>query len=238
MAKIKTRRGVYRYKPLTLFLGINQIKKDIAFQNLKDLASVLDKHNIPLAPCFGTLLGIIRDNDFIEWDEDIDLMILNEDLEELLDALWDLREIGFEVVRQDRCCHLLSIIRNGEYIDFYVMDKVSPELRTNYGGGFYFEKYLTDLMEYDFKGLKVLIPKEYEECLSFMYGDWRTPVRYVPEDLSNRVKIKRKIIQKSKQLLPSKLKFWLLKKYRQKGIAPFLKKCATKNIILNYPIKL
>ncbi len=237
MATLKTRRGTYHYKPVTLYLGINQINKEIAFQNLKDLAAILKKHDIPLIPCFGTLLGIIRDNDFIDWDEDIDLMVKSEDKEELLDALWDLREIGFEFIRQDRCFHTLSVMRNGEYIDFNIMDSVSPELRTDYGGAFFFEKHLTDLVEFDFKGLKVMIPKDYEDYLTFMYGDWRTPVRYIPPDLSKKIKVKRKVLQKLKQLLPFGLRFWMLKKYHTKDKEIFLQKCEKRNIKLQYPIK-
>lgn len=237
MAKLDTRRGPLLYKPLNLFLGINQIKKDIAFLNLKDLAVVLEKHGIPLCPCFGTLLGIIRDNDFIDWDEDIDLMVLSEDKEELLDSFWDLREIGFDVIRQDRCYHTISVMRNGEYIDFNIMDSVSPELRTDYGGGFFFEKHLTDLIEWDFMGLKVMIPKDYEEYLSFMYGDWRTPVRYIQPDLSERTKIRRKLMQKLKRMLPLKLRFWLLRKYHTKDLEKFQMKCKEKGIVLHFPIK-
>ena len=237
MATLKTRRGLYYYKPITLFLGINQINKEMAFENLKDISKVLNKHNIPVAPCFGTLLGIIRDHDFIDWDEDIDLMVLSEDKEELLDAFWDMREIGFEFIRHERCYHTLSVMRNGEYIDFNIMDSISPELRTDYGGGFFFEKQLTDLIKWDFKGLTVMIPKDYEEYLSFMYGDWRTPVRYIKPDLSRVVKLKRKMMHKLKLMLPLPLRFYLTKRYHTKDLEIFKKKCETKGVKLNYPIK-
>lgn len=237
MAKLKTRRGLYRYKPVTLYLGINQIKKDVAFQNLTDIAKILRKYNIPLTPWYGTLLGIIREQDFIDWDEDIDLMVLSENKEDLLDALWDMREIGFEFIREDRCSHTLSVIRNGEYIDFYIMDRISPELRTDYGGFFFFEKHIKNLIEWDFKGLKVMVPQDYEELLSFLYGDWHTPKRYIQPNLSSLTKIKRKILQKLKQMLPLKLHFWMLKKYHTKDLDIFLKKCKDKGILLQYPIK-
>lgn len=237
MAVLKTRRGDYHYKPVTLFLGVNQIKKDIAFQNLKVVAEILNKHNIPVAPCFGTLLGIIRDNDFIDWDEDIDLMVLSENKEELLDSFWDMREIGFEFIRHERCYHTLSVMRNGEYIDFNIMDSVSPELRTDYGGGFFFEKHLTHLIDWNFKGLTVKIPKDYEEYLTFMYGDWRTPVRYIQPNLSLWVKFKRIMMHRAKLMLPLSLRLYLTKRHHTKDLHKFVAKCKTKGIQLNYPIK-
>lgn len=237
MAILKTRRGKIHYKPINLFLGINQINKEIAFQNLNDIAKILRKHNIPLTPCYGTLLGIIRDHDFIEWDEDIDLMVLNEKKDDLLDALWDMKDIGFKFIREDRCDHILTVMREGEYIDFYIMDSISPEIRTDYSINFFFEKHLSNLIEWDFNGLQVMVPKDYDEFLSFLYGDWKTPVRYVPSDLNSGVKNIRKIKQKLKQMLPHNLHFWLLKKYHAKDLERFRKNCKDKGITLKYPIK-
>ena len=63
---------------------------------------------------------IFLENNFIEWDEDIDLFVLEEDKNKLLNAFWDLKEVGFDLVRVDRCDMLYSVMRNGEYIDFYI----------------------------------------------------------------------------------------------------------------------
>ena len=129
MASINTPRGKFYYKPKFIYLGIKQIDRDVAFNNLKVLLPVLEKNGILVSPALGTLLGIIREGDFIEWDEDVDLFILAEDKPKLLNALWALKDVGFDLVRVDRGGLLLSIMRNGEYIDFYIMEKLSPELR-------------------------------------------------------------------------------------------------------------
>ncbi len=236
MAKLETPKGIMHYTPIPLYPGINKIKKEVAFNNLCDVARVLEKYNIPLTPCFGTLLGIIRDHDFIDWDEDIDLFILIEDKSKLLEALWDMKEIGFDFVREDRCYHTLSVMRNDEYIDFNIMESVSPELRTDFGGGFFFEKHLTELIDWDFKGLFVKIPKEYEEYLTFMYGDWKTPVQYNNYSMTPW-QIKKSIFRhKIKKLLPLSLRFKLLKKYHKKDFDKFLAKCKQEGVVLKYKI--
>ena len=162
MAKIKTPRGKLYYKPKNLYLGIKQIDREVAFENLKVVVRVLRNVGIKVSPAYGTLLGIIRENNFIEWDEDIDLFILSEDKEKLLDAFWTMKAEGLELVRVERCNHLYSVMRNNEYIDFYIMDSISPEIRTGYGDLFMFEKYLTDLIDWDFRGINISIPRQYE----------------------------------------------------------------------------
>lgn len=225
------------YKPVNIYLGIKQIDRDIAFENLKVVIRVLRESGIRVSPAYGTLLGIIRENNFIEWDEDIDLFILSEDKDKLLNALWTMRDEGLELVRELRCGHLYSVMRNGEYIDFYIMDSISPELRAGYGDLFMFEKYLQDLIDWNFKGLTISVPREYEECLEFLYGDWKTPVKYADFNQSKAKIAKKKIRTILKGMLPFPLRFFLLKRHHRKDLDKFLAKCEKKGVKLNYDIK-
>lgn len=236
MASIKTPRGRFHYKPKFVYLGIKRIDPQIAFENLVLLVDILNKAGITASPAYGSLLGIIRDNGFIEWDEDIDMFILKEDKDKFLNALWDLKEAGFELIREIRVGHLYSVMRKGEYIDFYVMEPLTPEVRTTLGGGFVFEKYLKDLIDWNFKGLTIKVPREYENCLEFMYGDWRTPVQYANFELSRFSVMKMKIVDTVKKWIPSKLHLFLLKRYHKKELNKFLLKCRQKGIELKYPI--
>lgn len=236
MPYIKTSKGKLFYKPISLYLGIKQIDREIAFDNLRVIIQVLKEATIQVSPAFGTLLGIIRDNNFIEWDEDIDLFVLKEDKERLIDSFWKLKEHGFELVRVERCDHLFSVMRNGEYIDFYIMDSISPEIRTGYGDLFMFEKYLIDLIEWDFRGLTISIPRHYEECLEFLYDDWRTPIKYANFALSNMAIRKAKFKTWLKTLLPFNIRFKLLKIHHKKDLDKFISKCQKKGIRLNYEI--
>jgi len=49
-----------------------------AIEVLKNVTSILEEANIQYYLDFGTLLGAIRDNSFIPWDNDLDITILNE----------------------------------------------------------------------------------------------------------------------------------------------------------------
>lgn len=50
-------------------------EKPIAVQHLKDFSEILNKYNIAYWVMFGVLLGLLRHQDFIPWDDDIDIVI-------------------------------------------------------------------------------------------------------------------------------------------------------------------
>ena len=237
MAFINTPQGKLYYKPVNIYLGIKQIDRDIAFNNLRTVVKVLQAANIRVSPAYGTLLGIIRENNFIEWDEDIDMFILKEEKDKLLNALWKLKEEGFELVRVDRCDYLYSIMRNSEYIDFYIMENISPEVRTSFGEHFVLDRFLTDLREWDFRGLTINVPKDYEECLEFIYGDWRTPVKYANFNQSKWQILKLKLRTWLKSRLPYSIRFDLQKKHHIPEFQKFISKCDKRGIKLNFPIQ-
>lgn len=232
MAKIKTPKGIFHYTPKALYLGIKQIDKVQALENLQILATILKTNNITWGPAFGSLLGAVREHDFIEWDEDIDLFILEEEEEMFRDCLWELQEHGFDLIRYERR-GLYSIMRKGEYIDFYVFQKLTEGLRHTNGGGYIFEKYITDMQEIDFKGVPLRIPKEYDEYLTFQYGDWRKPVQYANFELSPLQTFIATAKSSIKNLLPDCIYYPLLKKHHQKDFERFKRKCQDKGYTIH-----
>ena len=138
-------------------------------------------------------------------------------------------------MRVDRGGLLFSIMRNGEYIDFYIMEKLSPELRGS-ADIFMLERHLTDLMDWDFKGIRIKVPKDYEEFLELRYGDWRTPVKYANFHMTRWQVFKAKSRVFVKSLIPCPIKLKLIKSYHKKSFQKFLSKCETKGIKFNYPI--
>ena len=235
MASIKTPSGRLYYNPINIYLGIKQIDRDIAFDNFRILLKILEKNQILVSPALGTLLGIIRDDNFIEWDEDIDLFVLEEDKDKLLCALWDMKDYGFNLVRVERAGLLYSIMRKGEYIDFYIMEKLSPEVRGS-ADIFMLERHLTDLIDWNFRGLNIKVPKDYEEFLELRYDNWREPIKYANYEMTSWQIFKIKAVNVIKSLIPKTLKYLMLKKYHYKSYRKFLLRCRIKGITFKYPI--
>ncbi len=236
MKYIQTQLGRFPYKSQFIYLGVKQIDKAIAFENLKTVLAILENKHVRVSVAYGTLLGIIRDGDFIDWDEDIDLCVLAEDAELFKNCLWDLKKEGFELIRSDRCDHLFSIQRNGEYIDFYIMEKITPEIRSDLGDGFFLDKHLVNLISYPFKDISIKIPEEYEEYLRLTYGDWKTPVKYANFNLSKFQILKQRIWAIIKNLPPRPIRMKLLKKHHKKDFDKFLARCKENNINLKYSV--
>jgi len=177
--QIKTKTGIITFEEVHFEQGSGKkINLEISKLNLLSLQKVLDFHKIKFGLIFGTLLGAIRENNFIKHDEDIDIYVLEEDKEVFLNSLHDLQQEGFVVGRYEN--NLLSIIKDGEYIDIYFFKKRNFIYRICVGVVIK-EAYLQNTIEYDFIGSSFTIPKDYENLLVDLYGkDWKTPKLNVP----------------------------------------------------------
>lgn len=54
---------------------------------LYDIDVICEKHDIPYYVYFGTMLGAVRHQGFVPWDDDIDIALLREDYERLMTVL-------------------------------------------------------------------------------------------------------------------------------------------------------
>lgn len=61
--------------------------QDRLLQTAVTIKTILEKNNIPYFIGFGTLLGSIRHNGFIPWDDDFDFMLFEDDYENAIVAL-------------------------------------------------------------------------------------------------------------------------------------------------------
>lgn len=231
MARLKTDRGIYRYRPVALYAGYKIMDREQGLDNLRRLMPVLQEAGIFAAPTYGTLLGMVRDGDFIPWDEDIDLVMFSEDEQRLRNLLWTLREEGFELIRYDKR-GLYSIMRGGEYIDFYVMyPTADARVRYSVARDFILEKHLRELEPFDFKGLSLLRPVDYDGFLRLNYGDWRTPKQYYNYGMSRWQVFRVRFVEWTKTLIPKRFYPAIVRRYQKKYLEAFVRRVEQEKMI-------
>ena len=174
--RINTPIGQYEYDLQIVYEGIKVMDKKIAKENLLLFNKIARSNNVQFGLYYGTLLGAIREHDFIAHDEDIDLFMLKDHINDFKSILFKLRDNGFEVIRFDRREGLCSIIRKGEYMDIYFLDEIYPGVHAMMGEPTP-SKYLLELKEYLFLGDSFWGPKDAEEFALFEYGEsWKIPI--------------------------------------------------------------
>ena len=125
--------------------------------NLILLKQVLESHNIKYFIDCGTLLGAVRDKDFIKGDKDADISLARNDLNLVKEKLLSkLEKLGFILFRDDSS----SLLRKGEYIDLLSLHKTHIPF---------------ELIPYPFLGTYFSVPKYYDIYLTKVYGNWRVP---------------------------------------------------------------
>lgn len=168
-----------------------------AEQLLADVTSAMEKCNVPYWLEGGTLLGIVRENRLLPWDNDVDLSVHSNEGEGLLRALDELQNMGYRIrvrkfesssdsfragdirlikVRKKK---FLGLGKSKVCLDIFVKYTMGDEVYwmvnniTKSVPG----KYYTELSQVEFKGRHYNVPKHYEDYLSYRYGNWRTPVK-------------------------------------------------------------
>lgn len=217
MPTIDTPNGKVRFKTEALYPGVKQINKEIANENLLILKKILDSHEIPFQLHAGTLLGAVREHDFIDHDEDIDLALLDKYRNDILLIIPELASVGFKICRFDHR-DLLSIMRKGEYIDFYFYKEYNKKL-LSCSGWLVLREHLENSVKYEFKGSIYDIPEDWEEYLLAEYGaNWRIPLKWNNYDIPKWKRFVFNVKEHLKDYIPSIILPYLLNQANDKLI--------------------
>lgn len=160
--KIANKPDDYNWKNGNGFLGTGSKKplnKNVAKDILISFKNVAEKNNIIFWLDCGTLLGAIRNKDFIDYDIDIDVRIYFNDIPKLIKSIPELKENGLDILRTSN--NEISFIKDGEYLDIEFLKQPT--------------KYTKELDTINFLDIEFKIPKYIDEYLTIMYGDWKTP---------------------------------------------------------------
>lgn len=173
------------------------VTDEINIKNMKDAllrgSTVLDKIGIPYVLVGGTLLGVIRENDLMGHDGDVDIDVLAEDVPNPEDLLKKIRNLSDATGSIDYHNQYFTITYEyeGQTVNvdiFLVFNKDGKRFRHFWDGDpdkfesasclvwpeeFYYKE---DWGEVDFDGKKYKVPANVEKYLEIMYGeDWRVP---------------------------------------------------------------
>lgn len=148
------------------------------------ICDILDTLKINFFLNSGILLGAIRDNNFIKWDWDIEISVFSHEFFPKIDLISSiLKKSGFKIIKIIKDKNNLKI----DFAGVYPSDVTSY---TIYGWqhskirDVYWRKelsipsrFLNKLSKFNFLGREFNCPNNIEEYLTFVYGNWKIPLR-------------------------------------------------------------
>ena len=150
--------------------------------HLKEAKQILDRLGLVFFLRHGTCLGAVRDNAFIEWDDDLDIgsvIGLHGLTEGLVRSAADVfKEHGFEARIRESELHLSVDLKKSDTPMDWTCYRIIDDSIYQWPVVQIPARLHTDLKEIDFLGEKFLVPNPPEEYLRLKYGpEWMIPKR-------------------------------------------------------------
>ena len=190
------------------YLNFNNYNSKLRDNSFRETIEILnDNFNKLFFISSGTLLGYIRESNFIDWDDNIDLSFYFDD-----DSFNNLKKLQLIFLEKNYVARVyskpsylkLSLYKNGYKIDFCSIIKI----KNYYFSNLY--KFPVTFLDHfkiiKFKDVEVKIPVKYKEYLTYLYGDWKSPKKNNYESIKSMTNLKYII-----SLILNKLKNYLKK---------------------------
>lgn len=137
-----------------------------------EIMKKLTNNGLYLVLFYGTLLGYIRDKNFINGDDDIDVLMPRYQLPKLMNIIKK-ENIQTGIVTND----IVQLYFNdlGPF-DIYLFENKESDILIRWDGNYlHSHNHFYPLYRIKFKGYQVYIPKNSESLLTEIYNNWRTP---------------------------------------------------------------
>jgi phosphorylcholine metabolism protein LicD len=173
-----------------------QIPKNILDNTLLFICDLLNKHNIKdWFICYGTLLGIIRENGCINNDDDIDIITSKKNYEKILKII---KDNGFQIERRYGVDDSKDIIKTKEVIinnvtkyasiDIYMADIKGNDVYDIWNKIKIKDCYMNKFQTIKWKNKILYLPYNSKKILKNRYGNsWNIPLNKKIEQTMNEI---------------------------------------------------
>ena len=165
----------------------NQFSSSECFDSMNEVVDILEAHNIQPFPIGGSLLGLIRDGKFMDYDKDADLGILIESYDEIFQIVSILCEkLKFtapSMVNNSKESHMWNVgifdTERVTAIDLFFFHSAGTHIEegvyTNSGIlKWHFSNF--HLIRQKLAGKEYWIPNNVDLFLTELFGEWKQPV--------------------------------------------------------------
>lgn len=161
------------------------------------LTNLMKENKINIYLDFGTLLGVVRNSDIIEWDDDIDFSIKQNDVKRTVQVLYNERKnMPYShilewnaVLTKDENNNIwgIALLFSNQGKNYFNEFEIGIRVRKNVDNhsigmlGRYNCCHAKHFDKYDivtFENQEIMVPYQHKKYLDFVYGEWRKPKIY------------------------------------------------------------